>query len=221
MAVYRDLPAPTLEPATALTEETQMALIGAVAKGELVVLPTDTVYGIGTDPFSLAAATRLLGAKGRDESMPPPILGGIFEELLSLVTFPNLEARDSFLALAEAFWPGPLTIVAEANVEFGWDLSEVGGTVALRMPADTLALEALRVTGPMAVTSANRTGMAPARTIGEAREYFGDEVAVYIDGGHARDGSPSTIVDCSRQELRVLRAGTLTKAQIQQVLESK
>lgn len=220
MSVYRELDRPFDPDAAGLPEETQLALIGAVAQGELIVLPTDTVYGIGSDPFSRRAVGRLLGAKGRDETMPPPVLGGIFEELLSLVSFPTLHLRDNFVRLAQAFWPGELTIVAPRGVTLGWDTDEVGDTVALRMPGDALALEALRITGPLAVTSANRTGMPPACTVGEARDYFGDEVRVYVDGGSARMGTPSTIVDCSTDELRVLRQGGVTRDQIGEALES-
>ena len=221
MAVYRD----TLEFPSGdekwLEEDSQIRLLRAVTKGELVVLPTDTVYGIGADPFSHSAVGRLLGAKGRDQTMPPPVLGGLCEELLSLLDFTSLEQRDTVEQLAREFWPGPLTIIAPSKAQFGWDTESVNGTIAVRMPGSDLAISALRVTGPLAVTSANRTGMPAARTLDEAREYFGDEVSVYIDGGASPLGRPSTIVDCSRSAPRVIRAGGVTAKQIEDLLESK
>lgn len=220
MSAKRKLNGTWSEPTAELEEDIQVALIEAVAHGDLVVLPTDTVYGIGSDPFSRGAVRRLLGAKGRNETMPPPVLGGIFEELLSLAAFPSRHLHDNFLRLAEEFWPGELTIVVPCAVEFAWDTAAVENTVALRLPAQDQALDVLRVTGPLAVTSANRTGMPPAQTVSQARDYFGDEVRVYVDGGPSPVGKPSTIVDCSTDEPRVLRVGSVSKAQIRQALES-
>ena len=221
MAVYRDtLEFPSGEDAW-LSESLQIRLLRAVTRGELVVLPTDTVYGIGADPFSHSAVGRLLGAKGRDQTMPPPVLGGFREELLSLLDFTSLEQRDMVVALAEEFWPGPLTIIAPSKAKLGWDTESVNGTIAVRMPGSDLAISALRVTGPLAVTSANGTGMPAAQTVDEAREYFGDEVRIYVDGGDSTLGRPSTIVDCSRPVPRVIRAGGVTTAQIEDLLKSE
>ena len=221
MAVYRDtLEFPSGEDAW-LSESLQIRLLRAVTRGELVVLPTDTVYGIGADPFSHSAVGRLLGAKGRDQTMPPPVLGGFREELLSLLDFTSLEQRDMVVALAEEFWPGPLTIIAPSKAKLGWDTEPVNGTIAVRMPGSDLAISALRVTGPLAVTSANGTGMPAAQTVDEAREYFGDEVRIYVDGGDSTLGRPSTIVDCSRPVPRVIRAGGVTAAQIEDLLKSE
>lgn len=196
------------------------ALLDAVRRGELVVLPTDTVYGIGSNPWSRDAVTRLLAAKGRGETMPPPVLVPGIESLDELAEFATEEQREAVTALARRFWPGPLTIVVKAKRDFGWDTSVFGGTVALRMPAHPLALEVLRQAGPLAVTSANRTGEPPAQTVEEAREAFGSAVAIYVDGGPTGSAVPSTIVDATvagegGPAWRVLRQGALGLEQLE------
>lgn len=189
----------------------------AVEGGELVVLPTDTVYGIGSSPWSSRAVTALLLAKGRDEAMPPPVLVPSVESLLELGCFDSETAREAALRIARKFWPGALTLVVKAARDFGWDMSQKGDTVALRMPDHPVALELLRVAGPLAVTSANRSGQAPAESVFRAREIFGDEVAVYVDGGPSRIGVPSTIADVTGGEIQVLREGTVGLDQLRAV----
>jgi tRNA threonylcarbamoyl adenosine modification protein (Sua5/YciO/YrdC/YwlC family) len=181
------------------------AAIESVRAGELVVLPTDTVYGIGADAFKSWAVTSLLNAKGRDRQMPPPVLVGSRHTLNGLVfTLPPV-ARD----LVEAFWPGALTIVVEHAPSLDWDLGDTGGTVAVRMPLHPVALEVLRETGPMAVSSANKTGQPAATTAEEAREQLGYAVRVYLEAGRAPDPVPSTIVDVTGDVPRVLREGAI------------
>ena len=180
----------------------------------MVVLPTDTVYGVASDPWDDAAVTRLLAAKGRDEAMPPPVLVPGVESIADLAHFDSPEEQRRVEDLARRFWPGPLTIVVraqqQAGRELGWDTARTGGTVALRMPDHPLALQLLREAGPLAVTSANKTGAPPAQSIAEARAALGDDVASYLDGGPARLGVASTIVDATGPDLEVLREGTLT-----------
>jgi L-threonylcarbamoyladenylate synthase len=178
----------------------------AVRRGELVVLPTDTVYGLGTDAFSPEAVGELLEAKGRGRDMPVPVLVGSPRTLEGIATRLGPEAR----ALVEAFWPGGLTVVAHAQPSLQWDLGDTGGTVAVRMPLHPVAIELLQATGPMAVSSANTTGHPPATTVDEAVEMLGDAVSVYLDGGASGDPVPSTIVDVTGEVPRVLRAGALT-----------
>jgi L-threonylcarbamoyladenylate synthase len=177
----------------------------AVRRGELVVLPTDTVYGLGTDAFSPEAVGDLLAAKGRGRDMPVPVLVGSPRTLDGIATRLGPAAR----ALVEAFWPGGLTLVAHAQPSLSWDLGDTGGTVAVRMPLHPVAIELLQATGPMAVSSANTTGHPPATTADEAVEMLGDAVSVYLDGGPGGDPVPSTIVDVTGQVPRVLRAGAL------------
>ena len=177
----------------------------AVRRGELVVLPTDTVYGLGTDAFSPEAVGDLLAAKGRGRDMPVPVLVGSPRTLDGIATRLGTAAR----ALVEAFWPGGLTIVARAQPSLQWDLGDTGGTVAVRMPLHPVAIELLQATGPMAVSSANTTGHPPATTADEAVEMLGDAVSVYLDGGPSGEPVPSTIVDVTGDVPRVLRAGAL------------
>ena len=177
----------------------------AVRRGELVVLPTDTVYGLGTDAFSPEAVGDLLAAKGRGRDMPVPVLVGAPRTLDGIATRLGTAAR----ALVEAFWPGGLTLVAHAQPSLQWDLGDTGGTVAVRMPLHPVAIELLQATGPMAVSSANTTGHPPATTADEAVEMLGDAVSVYLDGGPSGEPVPSTIVDVTGDVPRVLRAGAL------------
>ncbi|MCA2221239.1 MULTISPECIES: L-threonylcarbamoyladenylate synthase [Nonomuraea] len=177
----------------------------AVRRGELVVLPTDTVYGIGADAFTPAAITALLEAKGRGRDMPPPVLVGTVRAANALVDDLGPYGQD----LIDAFWPGPLTLVCKANRALSWDLGETKGTVALRMPLHPVALDLLKETGPMAVSSANRSGAPAAVTAAEAEEQLGESVAVYLDGGKTTDNTPSTILDLTTAVPRMLRRGAI------------
>ena len=186
-----------------------------VRQGRLVVLPTDTLYGIGADAFSPDAVRALLEAKGRGSDMPPPVLVPDVHTVDGLATDVPAYAR----ALVEEFWPGPLTIVLRAQPSLLWDLGETGGTVALRMPDDPVALELLREVGPMAVSSANRTGHPASRTVVEAASQLGPAVEFYLDGGPVTGGLASTIVDCTRDEPVVLRVGALSESEVMDVVE--
>src|SRR5207342_200711 len=151
----------------------------AARRGQLVVLPTDTVYGLGCDAFSASGVRSLLAAKGRGRDMPVPVLVGSPRTLDGLAATLTQQVRD----LVEAFWPGPLTVVCRQAPSLVWDLGDTGGTVAVRMPLHPVAIELLRVVGPMAVSSANKSGQPPATTLDEAAGQLGDEVDVYLDGG--------------------------------------
>jgi L-threonylcarbamoyladenylate synthase len=190
------------------------AAVEAVKNGELVVLPTDTVYGIGADAFTPYAVKALLNAKGRTAQMPPPVLVGSRHTLDGLVLTLPAVARD----LVDAFWPGALTVVVEHAPSLQWDLGETGGTVAVRMPLHPVALEVLRETGPMAVSSANKTGQPPAVTAEEAREQLGYAVRVYLEAGPCPDPVPSTIIDVTGEVPRVLRAGVIPLEKLREVV---
>lgn len=189
--------------------------VNVLARGALVVLPTDTVYGIGADAFSAAAVAALLAAKGRGRQMPPPVL------VPAVATVDGLCAQVPGAArrLMEAFWPGALTIICRAQPSLAWDLGDTGGTVAVRMPDHPAALAVLHRTGPLAVSSANRTGGPAAMTVVEARDQLGDSVALYLDGGRTPGGVASTIVDATRERLTVVRAGALDLATLRAVVE--
>lgn len=171
-------------------EEALAAASEAIRGGELVVLPTDTVYGVGADAFSPEAVDKLLTAKGRGRDKPSPVLVASVEDAEKLAIFIPPVAR----ALMEEYWPGALTIILPAREEIGWDLGETNGTVALRMPDNPIALELLRRTGPLAVSSANLTAQYPAATVEQASDQLGEKIAVYLDGGECGGGVPSTIV---------------------------
>lgn len=187
-----------------------------VRRGGLVVLPTDTVYGVGADAFTPSAVAALLAAKGRGRDMPPPVLIGALPMLDALAETVTPTVR----ALIEAFWPGALTIIVRSGGSLAWDLGDTRGTVALRMPDHELAMEVLRETGPMAVSSANRTGLPAATTCASARSQLGDAVSVYLDGGPTDDTAalPSSIVDLTGERPRLLRTGALTLERLREVV---
>jgi L-threonylcarbamoyladenylate synthase len=190
------------------------AAIDAVKRGDLIVLPTDTVYGIGADAFKAWSVTALLNAKGRGRHMPPPVLVGSRQTLDGLVYGLPPEARD----LVEAFWPGALTIIVQHAPSLQWDLGETNGTVGVRMPLHPVALEVLRETGPMAVSSANKTGLTPATTAEGARDQLGYVASVYLEAGPCPDPVPSTIVDCSGPIATVLRPGAIPYEKLVEVV---
>ncbi|MFC7878951.1 L-threonylcarbamoyladenylate synthase [Isoptericola sp. NPDC057391] len=187
--------------------------VNTVSRGGLLVLPTDTVYGIGADAFDAEAVAALLAAKGRGRQMPPPVLIPDVRTLDGLAT----EVLDDARKLAEAFWPGGLTIILQAQPSLQWDLGETHGTVALRMPDHPAALALLRRTGPLAVSSANATGHPAALEVGDAQAQLGDAVTVYLDGGDAPGGVASTIVDATGEQLRVVRQGAITLEALNEV----
>lgn len=189
------------------------AAAAAVAQGDLVVLPTDTVYGLGADAFSAEAVARLLLAKGRGRDMPVPVLIGSVRTLDGIAAnIPDI-ARD----LVAAFWPGPLTVICHQQPTLMWDLGETRGTVAVRMPLHAVALELLRATGPLAVSSANVSGQDAATTAEEAEEQLGDWVEVYLDGGPTSDSQPSSIIDVTSGRPRLLRVGAVSAEELRSV----
>lgn len=192
----------------------------AISEKKCVVLPTDTVYGIAADAFSPLAVTMLLASKGRSRQMPPPVLIPRVNALDGLATDVPADAR----ALAQAFWPGGLTLILHAQPSLDWDLGETKGTVALRMPDDQIALELLGLTGPLAVSSANRTGQEAAQTASEARLQLAESVEVYLEGGFrpvkGTAALPSTIVDATSTPFRVVRQGAIELERLREIVPS-
>ena len=204
--------------------------------GGLVILPTDTVYGIGCDAAEAGAVERLLAAKGRGRQMPPPVLVADPADLTGIVA----RVPDVARALMEAFWPGALTLILDAEGALTWDLGETGGTIAVRMPAHDLALDLLRRSGPLAVTSANPTGAPPATDAASARAAFPGRVRdieeltadagaasadwrediLLLDGGATPGPVPSTIVTLAgahARASRILRQGVLAQEDLERV----
>jgi tRNA threonylcarbamoyl adenosine modification protein (Sua5/YciO/YrdC/YwlC family) len=190
------------------------AAIDAVKNGELIVLPTDTVYGVGADAFTPHAVSALLTAKDSGRHLPPPVLVGSRHTLDGLVYSLPRVARD----LADAFWPGALTIIIEHSPSLQWDLGDTGGTVAVRMPLHPVALEVLRETGPMAVSAANKLGRTAPVTAEEARDQLGYAVRVYLEAGACPDPVPSTIIDVTGEQPRILRDGAVPWEKLRDVV---
>ncbi len=200
-----------------VTEDTAVGVVQAVAalqRGDLVVLPTDTVYGVAADAFSPPAVERLLAAKGRGRDMPVPVLVGDARGLHGLAS----DVTEQMQALVDAHWPGPLTIIVPAAPSLAWDLGETRGTVAVRMPQHPVALDVLSSTGPLAVSSANRTGHPPPATADEAERQLGAAVSVYLEAGSSGDAVASTIVDLTGERPVVRRAGALPVESLRDVL---
>jgi L-threonylcarbamoyladenylate synthase len=189
------------------------AAVAAVLQGELVVLPTDTVYGIGADAFRPGAVQSLLNAKGRGRDMPPPVLVGSVRAANALVEDLGPYGQE----LIDEFWPGGLTLICRSSRSLKWDIGETKGTVAVRMPQNQVALDLLAQTGPMAVSSANLTGQPAATTAEGAREQLGEAVAVYLDGGPCETDVPSTIVDLTGDMPRLLRGGAVPIGRLREV----
>jgi L-threonylcarbamoyladenylate synthase len=190
----------------------------ALGRSEVVVIPTDTVYGIAADAFSPEGVQLLLNTKGRERTSPPPVLIPKVETMSALAADLPLVANQ----LAAAFWPGALTMVLKAQSTLDWDLGETRGTVALRVPDHKITLALLEDVGPLAVSSANLTGEPAAVTAQQAAEYFGDKVSAYLDSGSSPKGEASTILDLSQvrdgQPIRVLRKGAISLDRIRSVI---
>ncbi|MEO3786483.1 L-threonylcarbamoyladenylate synthase [Actinocorallia sp. B10E7] len=182
-------------------------------RGEVVVLPTDTVYGIAADAFTPSAVQKLLDTKRRGREMPPPVLVGSVRAATALIEDLGPYGQD----LIDEFWPGALTIICRANPSLSWNLGETKGTVAVRMPLHDLALELLKETGPLAVSSANLSGAPAARTAAEAETMLGEGVSVYLDGGPAGDGRASSIVDLTGSLPKLMRRGAIREDKIRAV----
>ncbi|KHO18327.1 L-threonylcarbamoyladenylate synthase [Mycolicibacterium setense] len=188
--------------------------ISAVKGGRLVVMPTDTVYGIGADAFDSEAVGALLAAKGRGRNMPVGVFVGSWNTIDGLVYSVPAAARE----LIRAFWPGALSLVVTQAPSLQWDLGDANGSVMLRMPLHPVAIELLREVGPMAQSSANVSGSPAAVTAAQAHEQLGDKVEVYLDGGPAAQQAASTIVDLTGDQPRILRTGPISAADIARVV---
>jgi tRNA threonylcarbamoyl adenosine modification protein (Sua5/YciO/YrdC/YwlC family) len=197
-------------------EEGIAAAAKAVQDGRLVMLPTDTVYGVGADAFNAQAVQLLLSAKGRGRQMPPPVLVSAKTTLEALAS----AVPDWAHGLVDEFWPGPLTLVLRQQPSLQWDLGETRGTVAVRMPDHDVALDLLARTGPLAVSSANVTGLPAATDADDADGMLGEHVRVLLDAGPTPGPVPSTILDCTGDQPRVLRDGALGQDRLDQALSA-
>jgi L-threonylcarbamoyladenylate synthase len=195
-----------------LREEELEAALRELAEGGLVVIPTDTVYGVAALPRVPGAVEAVFEAKGRPEDKPLPVLGASLADLTAVAIFSDRARR------AARHWPGPLTLVLPRAPGFDVDLGGDGSEgVAVRVPASAVALSLLRLSGPLAVTSANLSGRPPATTVDEARAVLGARVRVFLDEGVCA-GRPSTVVSLLDGP-RLLRAGALPFDGLVQELE--
>lgn len=186
----------------------------SLRKGELAVFPTDTVYGVAADAFTPPAVVALLGARESGRHAPPAVLVGTVRAAAALAEDLSQSAKD----LIDEFWPGALTLVCRANRALHWDLGDTLGTVAVRMPLQAIALELLKDVGPLAVSSASRTGQPPPVTAAEAESQLGESVAVYLDGGPCPGPQASTIVDVTSAVPKLLRRGAIPVSRLRQVV---
>ena len=187
----------------------------ALRRGQLVVMPTDTVYGIAAEAFDPVAVDRLLAAKGQGRDVPPPVLVGTVRAAIALVQELSEMGKD----LIDEFWPGPLTLIFRSSPTLVWDIGEAKGTVGIRMPLHHVALGLLKKTGPLVVTSAKYAAAETAPTSVEAaEEQLGESVAVYLDGGPCTGDVPSTIVDLTGSVPRLLRPGAIPPDRLREVV---
>lgn len=191
-------------------EDAVARAVDVLGRSRLVVTPTDTVYGVAADAFDAEATGRIFAAKDRARAHPLPVFVRSQKQLPALTP----ATGDVLDRLIAAYWPGPLTIVLPAQPQLRWDLGRNDGTVAVRMPLDDVALDLVRAVGPLAVTSANRSGRPPGPTVEDARSQLGEAVDLYLDGGPREGGPPSTIVDVTRREPGILREGPLPATEV-------
>lgn len=176
----------------------------ALVAGQIVGIPTDTVYGLAADALHTDAADRLFTVKRRPRKLDLPVLVADVEQALALATaVPDVARR-----LMERWWPGALTIVLPRRADLGVDLGDDEATIGVRCPDHPIPVELCRAVGPLATTSANLHGDDTATTAAEVRGAFGDSVAVVLDGGTCA-GSPSTVVDCTGHDVKLLRDGRI------------
>lgn len=192
----------------------------ALGLGEVVVVPTDTVYGIAADAFKPSAVQALLDAKGRTRQSPPPVLVGSVATIDALAS----EVPDIIRELFAKYAPGPLTVILPAQPSLNWDLGDTHGTVALRVPDHPLTLELLQSTGPLAVSSANKHGEPAPSNVTDAVAQLGEDIKIFLDAGEV-GGEPSTILDATGLTVRdqpvparIVRQGALSRAAIAEVL---
>jgi L-threonylcarbamoyladenylate synthase len=189
----------------------------ALQAGKLVVVPTDTVYGVAADPFAPGATAKVFELKQRPRSLPLPILVSRPRQAWALCDSVPPGAAE----LVAQFWPGALTLVMPQTPDLDWDLGEATGTIALRMPDHADMMELIEMTGPLAVTSANRSGVPTPSTVAEIYEQLGDAVAVYLDGGVSKEEVGSTIVDLARRKPKIVREGPISRDQVERAIGSR
>lgn len=190
------------------------AALAALKRGEVIVLPTETLYGLGADALDAAAVERVFHLKGRDSANPIPVLVADRAMLASLVT----EVSPLAERLLAEFWPGPLTLVLPARLELPKPLVNSAGGVGVRISSQPIASELVKALGrPITATSANPSEQPPARTIEQAKNYFADRIKIFIDGGELTSRTGSTVAEISGERIRIIRQGDISREALQRV----
>ena len=186
-----------------MQEDNIQKAIACIKNEEVVGIPTETVYGIGVDPLSQAAVDKIFNLKEREENKPLSILVHSFHDLIKLKIISKVPE------IVELYWPGPLTIIVESELNFADGVGTKNpNSIGVRVPDNELTLELLKKTGPLAVTSANISGQEDITNERDAEALFGDKISHYLQGS-ALHGSGSTIVDFRDEEFKVIREGPL------------
>ncbi|MGE5218356.1 MAG: L-threonylcarbamoyladenylate synthase [Chloroflexota bacterium] len=194
--------------------EVLAAAVAALKRGEVIVLPTETLYGLGADALDAAAAERVFQLKGRDAANPLPVLVADRAMLASLVTAVAPLAE----RLIAEFWPGPLTLVLPARKNLPKPLVNSSGGVAVRISSQPIAQELVKALGrPITATSANPSGQPPARTVEQAKRYFAGQIEIFIDGGELTSRTGSTVAEINGERIRIIRQGDISREDLQRV----
>lgn len=188
--------------------------LAALQRGEVIVFPTETLYGLGADALNAAAVEQVFQLKGRDLNNPFPVLVADVTMLDRLVaSVPPLAQK-----LMDHFWPGPLTIVLPARHDIPRPLVSRTGGIGVRVSSQPIAARLLALLGhPLTATSANPSGKEPARTLGEAKQYFADRITMFVDGGILTSQRGSTVVEANAAHVKVIREGEISAAELQRI----
>lgn len=189
--------------------------LAALARGEVIVFPTETLYGLGADALNSRAIEKVFQLKGRDANNPIPVLVANLAMVEMLVAAIPATAK----ALMDYFWPGPLTVVLPARNDTPKPLVNAKGGIGVRISSQPIATQLVaRLQRPLTATSANPSGKEPARTIDEAKGYFSDTVGIFIDGGRLESKTGSTVVEVLNSEVTIIREGKISAAALAQVI---
>jgi L-threonylcarbamoyladenylate synthase len=196
------------------TEPLAAALAG-LRRNEVIVFPTETLYGLGADALSFAAVEKVFQLKGRDPNNPIPVLiDG--RDMLNRIAADIPPLAESLIA---RFWPGPLTLVLPARKDIPRPLVNSNGGIGVRLSSQPIATQIVKALGhPLTATSANPSGKAPARTLHEAKQYFSGQIDVFIDGGALTSRTGSTVVEINADKVKIIRAGEIGEAQLKGAL---
>jgi L-threonylcarbamoyladenylate synthase len=192
------------------------AAVAALSRGDVIVFPTETLYGLGADALNFTAVEKVFQLKGRDPNNPFPVLVSDRSMLNSLVE--NISPLAD--KLMERFWPGPLTLVLPARNDIPRPLVNSTGGVGVRISSEPIASEIVRMLGrPLTATSANPSGQPPAQTMAQARDYFSGKINIFIDGGALTSKTGSTVAAVVGSKIKIIRAGKIGKDELQNVVD--